>query len=137
MNDVGVVEKLLAEFGGDAKNGIIINGHMPVKKGSSPIHAKGRLLVIDGGFAKAYQKTTGIAGYTLVQNSNGFLLSSHQPFTSKEQAIEEELDIVTTPVQKEPVENRIRNRDTDEGKLRQTEIENLKLLLAAYKAGII
>ena len=137
MNDVGVVEKLLAEFGGDAENGIIINGHMPVKKGSSPIHAGGRLLVIDGGFAKAYQKTTGIAGYTLVQNSNGFLLSSHQPFTSKEQAIEEELDIVTTPVQKEPVENRIRNRDTDEGKIRQAEIENFKLLLAAYKAGLI
>ena len=132
-----IVEKLLAEFGADVEKGIIINGHMPVKKGSSPIHAKGRLLVIDGGFAKAYQKTTGIAGYTLVQNSNGFLLSSHQPFTSKEQAIEEELDIVTTPVQKEPVENRIRNRDTDEGKVRQVEIENLKLLLQAYREGLI
>ncbi len=137
MNDEGIVKMLLSEFGADVEKGIIINGHMPVKKGSSPIHAGGRLIVIDGGFAKAYQKTTGIAGYTLVQNSNGFLLSSHQPFTSKEQAIEEEMDIITTPVQKEAVENRIRNRDTDEGKVRQTEIENLKLLLAAYKAGLI
>ena len=137
MNRVDIVEKLLKEFGCDEKNGIIINGHMPVKKGSSPLHADGRLIVIDGGFAKAYQKTTGIAGYTLVQNSNGFLLSSHQPFTSKEKAVAEELDIITTPVSEEPVANRIRNKDTDEGKIRAKEIENLKLLLAAYRAGLI
>ena len=137
MNNVDVVEKLLKEFGCDEKNGIIINGHMPVKKGSSPLHAGGRLIVIDGGFAKAYQKTTGIAGYTLVQNSNGFLLSSHKPFTTKERAVAEELDIETTPVSEEPVANRIRNKDTDEGKQRAKEIENLKLLLAAYRAGLI
>ena len=137
MNDVKIVKKLLKEFGADTKKGIIINGHMPVKKGSSPIHARGRLVVIDGGFAKAYQKTTGIAGYTLVQNSNGFLLSSHQPFTTKEEAIREEFDIITTPVQKGAAGDRIRNRDTDEGKIRQAEIENLKLLRQAYKAGLI
>ena len=137
MNRVDIVEKILEEFGADKENGIIINGHMPVKKGSSPMHADGRLLVIDGGFARAYQKTTGIAGYSLVQNSNGFLLSSHQPFTTKERAVAEELDIVTTPVKKEPVAYRIRNKDTDEGRARQVDIDNLKLLLAAYKAGLI
>ena len=137
MDKVEIVEKVLREFGGDEKNGIIINGHMPVKKGSSPVHADGRLIVIDGGFAKAYQKTTGIAGYTLVQNSNGFLLSSHQPFTSRERAVAEEFDIATTPVKQEPVANRIRNKDTDEGRVRAKEIENLKLLLEAYRAGLI
>ena len=137
MDDPKIVEKILREFGCDEKNGIIINGHMPVKKGSSPVHADGRLIVIDGGFAKAYQKTTGIAGYTLVQNSNGFLLSSHQPFTSKERAVAEEFDIVTTPVKQEAVANRIRNKDTDEGRVRAREIENLKLLLEAYRAGLI
>ena len=137
MEDPKIVEKILREFGCDEKNGIIINGHMPVKKGSSPVHADGRLIVIDGGFAKAYQKTTGIAGYTLVQNSNGFLLSSHQPFTSKERAVAEEFDIVTTPVKQEAVANRIRNKDTDEGRVRAREIENLKLLLEAYRAGLI
>ena len=134
---VDIVEKLLKEFGGDEKNGIVINGHVPVKKGSSPVHAGGRLIVIDGGFARAYQKTTGIAGYTLVQNSNGFLLSAHDAFTTKERAVAEELDIKTIPVQEEPVKNRIRNKDTDAGRERQAEIENLKLLLAAYKAGLI
>ncbi|MBO4861522.1 MAG: fructose-1,6-bisphosphatase [Firmicutes bacterium] len=134
---VDVVEKLLKEFGGDPENGIVINGHVPVKKGSSPIHAGGRLIVIDGGFAKAYQKTTGIAGYTLVQNSNGFLLSAHDAFTTKERAVAEELDIKTIPVQKEPVKNRIRNKDTDAGRARAVEIDNLKLLLEAYKAGLI
>ena len=136
-DNVDVVKKLLREFGGDEENGIVINGHVPVKKGSSPVHAGGRLIVIDGGFARAYQKTTGIAGYTLVQNSNGFLLSAHDPFTSRERAIAEELDIRTIPVQEEPVKNRIRNKDTDAGRLRAAEIENLKLLLAAYKAGLI
>ena len=134
---VDVVEKLLKEFGGDPENGIVINGHVPVKKGSSPIHAGGRLIVIDGGFAKAYQKTTGIAGYTLVQNSNGFLLSAHDAFTTKERAVAEELDIKTIPVQEEPVKNRIRNKDTDAGRARAVEIDNLKLLLEAYKAGLI
>ena len=137
MNREDIVEKILAEFGADPEKGIIINGHVPVKKGSSPIHANGRLIIIDGGFARAYQKTTGIAGYTLVQNSNGFLLSAHDAFTTRERAIEEELDIQTIPVQEEPVANRIRNRDTDEGKLRQADIENLKQLLAAYRAGLI
>ena len=136
-DNVEIVEKILEEFGADKENGIIINGHMPVKKGSSPLHAGGRLVVIDGGFARAYQKTTGIAGYTLVQNSNGFLLSAHQPFTTKERAVTEELDIETSPVKKEPAANRIRNKDTDEGRIRQREIENLKLLLEAYKAGLI
>ena len=110
---------------------------VPLFCASGRRHAGGRLIVIDGGFARAYQKTTGIAGYTLVQNSNGFLLSAHDAFTTRERAIAEELDIKTIPVQEEPVKNRIRNKDTDAGRIRENDIENLKLLLAAYKAGLI
>ena len=73
---------------------------MPVKKGTNPIKAKGRALCIDGGLAKAYQKTTGIAGYSLIQNSYGFILSAHEPFESKEKAIRDELDIFATQVAK-------------------------------------
>lgn len=137
LDDVGTVEKLLKEFGGDVKNGCIINGHMPVKKGSNPIKAKGRAFIIDGGFAKAYQKTTGIAGYSLIQNSYGFILTSHEPFESKEKAVREELDIHATQVAKKNIKKRILNKDTDEGRERQVTINLLKKLLECYKTGQI
>ncbi|MDO5331151.1 MAG: fructose-bisphosphatase class III, partial [Bacillota bacterium] len=98
---------------------------------------KGRALVIDGGFAKAYQKTTGIAGYSLIQNSYGFILSSHNPFESKDAAIRDELDIHSTQVAKKNISKRILNKDTDEGKERQVEIELLKKLLECYRSGEI
>lgn len=138
LNDkVKIIEKILKEFSADVKNGCIINGHMPVKKGVNPIKAKGRAIVIDGGFAKAYQKTTGIAGYSLIQNSYGFILTSHEPFESKEKAILEEMDIHSTQVAKKNISKRILNKDTDEGKERQITIDLLKKLLACYRSGQI
>ncbi len=137
MDDVKTVEKILAEFGADVQEGSIINGHMPVKKGTNPLHAGGRAMIIDGGFAKPYQKTTGIAGYSLVQNSYGFILTAHDPFESKEKAIAEEQDIHSTQVAKKDISERILNMDTDDGKKRSETIETLKMLVEAYKAGII
>lgn len=137
IDDTKIVEKILKEFSADVKNGCIINGHIPVKKGLNPIKAKGRVLVIDGGFAKAYQKTTGIAGYSLIQNSYGFILSSNEPFESKEKAIREEQDIHSTQVARKNIKKRILNKDTDEGKERQVTIELLKKLLECYRSGEI
>ena len=137
MEDPAVVEMILAELGGDSENGVIINGHVPVKKGRNPVHAGGRAFIIDGGFAKAYQKTTGIAGYSLVQNSWGFILSAHEPFVSKQMAVEEELDILSTQVAKEDVSKRMYNKDTDDGRVLQKQIDDLQLLLEAYREGII
>ncbi|MBQ3578783.1 MAG: fructose-bisphosphatase class III, partial [Firmicutes bacterium] len=91
----------------------------------------------DGGFAKAYQKTTGIAGYSLVQNSYGFILSAHEPFESKEKAVIEELDIHSSQVAREQVTKRMLNKDTDEGKEIQEQIDCLKMLLEAYREGLI
>ncbi len=137
MDKVEIVEYILEEFGLDRKTGHIINGHMPVKAGSNPVHAGGRAFVIDGGFAKAYQKTTGIAGYSLIFNSQGFLLAAHEPFVSKEKAIEDEVDIHSTTVAKEGIVDRMYNRDTDNGIEMRKMIDDLKMLLAAYRDGAI
>ncbi|MCF0151513.1 MAG: fructose-1,6-bisphosphatase [Firmicutes bacterium] len=137
IDDEEKVEMILAEFGANVESGCIINGHIPVKKGSKAVHANGRCIVIDGGFAKPYQKTTGIAGYCLVQNSYGFILSANEPFESKEQAILKELDIHSTSVATESSSKRILNRDTDQGKEIAERIEALKNLLVAYREGII
>ena len=111
---------------------------MPVKAGSNPVHADGRAFVIDGGFSKAYQKTTGIAGYSLIFNSRGFDLAAHEPFVSREKAIEEEIDIRSTTVAKEGmVGGRLYNRDTDEGLEMRKMIDDLRQLLDAYRNGMI
>ena len=130
---------ILKEFGLDPETGHIINGHVPVqvKKGESPIKAGGKLLVIDGGFAKAYQKITGIAGYSLIFNSYGLLLASHAPFESKQQAIEEAGTIQTQTKILERNQVRIRVKDTDEGWEIQQKIDNLQELLGAYRTGLI
>ena len=132
-------QRILREFGADAENGHIINGHVPVKvmKGESPIKAGGRLIVIDGGFSKAYQGETGIAGYTLVSNSRGMLLAAHQPFESTQKAISEEVDIDTETeiIHTYPFRRRI--RDTDRGSAIQEEINELQELLQAYRDGLI
>lgn len=131
--------KILEEFGLDPDHGIIINGHVPVKvtKGERPIKAGGRLMVIDGGFSRAYQKQTGIAGYTLISNSRGMLLAAHQPFESKQAAVSEEFDIdsETEIVHTHPF--RLRVRDTDRGREIQEKIDALTALLHAYREGII
>ncbi len=131
--------KILKEFGLDPKTARIINGHVPVqvKKGESPVKANGRLIVIDGGFSKAYQDKTGIAGYTLIHNSYGFLLASHAPFESTQKAIEQELDIHSKTEILEANYHRIRVRDTDEGCRIQAKIHQLEALLAAYREGLL
>ncbi|EKQ57513.1 MULTISPECIES: fructose-bisphosphatase class III [unclassified Clostridium] len=130
---------IFQEFGLDPKVSHIINGHVPVKikKGESPIKANGKLIVIDGGFSRAYQAETGIAGYTLIYNSYGLLLVSHEPFESTQKAIEEEKDILSTTVVLEQEVERKRVGDTDIGEELKLQIRDLELLLDAYRKGII
>ena len=135
-----VCNKILCEFGIDPNNfSHIINGHVPVKikKGESPIKSNGKLLVIDGGLSKAYQKVTGLAGYTLLFNSHGLLLSAHDAFESIESAIKEEKDIHSTLDVVELAPNRLLVEDTDAGKSLSKKITDLKALVDAYLKGKI
>lgn len=134
-----VVESILEEFGLDKNTGHIVNGHVPVvmKKGESPIKCGGKLLIIDGGFAKAYHAKTGIAGYTLVHNSWMLRLVSHEEFESKEAAIVNESDIFSASIEVENYHVRKRVADTDEGKEIQKQIAELERLLYAYQEGLI
>lgn len=137
-NEEETCQKILAEFDLDS-SGHIINGHTPVKegKGESPIKANGKMLVIDGGFSPAYQKTTGLAGYTLLYNSFGLQLVSHQPFTSTEDAITQETDILSTRQVIETETERKLVRNTDIGKELLQQVDELKCLLSAYRQGLI
>jgi fructose-1,6-bisphosphatase-3 len=130
---------ILHEFGLYSERSHIINGHTPVnvKKGESPIRADGKLYVIDGGFCKAYQKATGIAGYTLIFNSHGMKLKTHQPFTSLKKALEENVDIHSDTEIVEEEEERIMVADTDDGVIIRERIKDLKALLKAYRSGLI
>lgn len=132
--------KILEEFGIDSKEfSHIINGHVPVKikKGESPVKANGKLLVIDGGLSRAYQEQTGIAGYTLLFNSHGLLLSAHDSFESIESAIKEEKDIHSTLDILENSRYRLLVGDTDAGKRNMKKINDLHALVAAYRSGIV
>ena len=131
--------KILKEFGLEGSNSHIINGHIPVKEkdGESPIRANGKLLVIDGGFAKSYRSQTGRAGYTLTYNSYGLILAANEPFDSKADAIREEIDIKYDIMVNEKETERKSVADTDIGKQLQEEIDDLKLLLQAYREGKI
>lgn len=131
--------KILHEFGLDGAMSHIINGHTPVKvaKGESPLKADNRLIVIDGGFCRAYQKTTGIAGYTLIYNSHGLRLKAHQPFESIAKALEENKDIESSSNFFEMEAERVMVKDTDNGKVILDTIHDLELLLAAYRQGLI
>ncbi len=137
--DQKVIEEILKEFGLDPKTGHVVNGHVPVKvsRGEKPLKAGGKLIVIDGGFSKAYQSKTGIAGYTLIYNSYGLLLASHEPFESIQKAIREEQDIRSETRVVEKKLNRNRVVDTDDGIMIQKKIQNLKSLLEAYRTGLI
>ena len=139
INNVETCNKVLEDFESDIEEGHIINGHIPVKAkdGESPIKAEGKLIVIDGGFAKSYQETTGTAGYTLTYNSHGLVLSANEPFLSKVKAIEEGSDIRSQIILKENIAKRKRVADTDIGNKLKEEILDLKKLLNAYKEGII
>lgn len=134
-----VVDEMLREFGLDPQNGHIINGHVPVHQGDgeSPVKCDGKVIVIDGGFCKAYQKVTGIAGYTLIYNSYGLILTAHEPFASTEKAVSEEKDIVSNRVAVHYTFNRRLVGDTDNGKALKERIEELMHLLDAYRKGII
>lgn len=138
-DDEKVVTSIIEEFNLDPDTSHIINGHIPVKtkKGENPIKANGKLLVIDGGFCRAYQPETGIAGYTLIYNSYGLLLSSHEPFESTRKAIEEEKDILSSTVILEHVASRKRVADTDIGKDLKRQIKDIEMLLIAYRKGLI
>lgn len=133
-----VCDTLLGEFGIEKDKGHIICGHIPVKfkSGESPIKANGKLLIIDGGLSKSYQKTTGIAGYTLIYNSYGLMLAEHEPFNSRIDAIVKETDLHSSKVVVEKVDRK-RIKDTDIGIKLQDEIEDLYKLLKCYKLGII
>ena len=134
-----ICDSILDTFGVKGNNRHIINGHVPVhaSQGENPIKADGRLMVIDGGFAKAYHNTTGIAGYTLVYHSRGFLLIQHEPFTSTRQAIINETDIKSSTQIEVMTGKRVRVRDTDKGEILQRQIKELRELLYAYQHGII
>ena len=134
-----VVDGMLREFGLDPETGHIINGHVPVHQGDgeSPVKCNGKVIVIDGGFCKAYQKVTGIAGYTLIYNSYGLVLTAHEPFTSKEDAVSKESDIVSNRVSVHYTSKRRLVGDTDTGKALKERIGELMQLLDAYRKGII
>ena len=134
-----VADRILEEFGLSGNEAHIINGHIPVlvKEGQSPMHCNGKVLIIDGGFSKAYQEKTGIAGYTLIYNSYGLSLAEHEPFESIEKAIEEGNDVVSHKTLVQRVNKRKRVADTDIGKRLKEEIKDLEALLKAYREGII
>ena len=134
-----VCDMILDEFGVTGEHRHIINGHVPVRinQGETPIRANGKLMVIDGGFAKAYHNQTGIAGYTLVFHSRGLQLVQHEPFTSAEEAIKNCTDIVSTTQLVELSQHRMRVRDTDKGRELLSQIRELTELLYAYRHGII
>ena len=134
-----VVNRILQEFGLDESHSHVVNGHVPVerKKGESPIRCGGKLLVIDGGFSKAYQDKTGIAGYTLVVNSHGMLLVAHEPFESTESAIIHESDIFSDSFILETTAMRQKISDTETGAELKERIYQLEELLQAYRDGIL
>ena len=132
-------DKILKEFGLPVQGAHIINGHIPVivKKGESPVKCGGKLLVIDGGFSKAYQQKTGIAGYTLIYNSYGLVLAAHEPFTSMEDTVLNETCIHSHIVMEQNVVKRKTVNDTDTGKVLRENIEELEELLEAYRSGML
>ncbi len=138
-DDEKICEHIMDAFGVTGPNRHIINGHVPVKVGAgeNPIKAGGKLMVIDGGFAQAYHKQTGIAGYTLVYHSRGFQLVQHEPFTSTEDAILRGTDIKSTTQIVEMSAHRMLVADTDKGVELRKQIDDLMELLYAYRHGII
>ena len=137
LEDPRVVTGILKEFGLEGEESHIINGHVPVrlKDGESPVKCGGKVLVIDGGFSKAYQKETGIAGYTLIYNSYGLILAAHEPFESTESAIEKETDIHSDSIVVKKTLQRKKVGDTDIGTELKEQIRDLEELLSAYRSG--
>ena len=139
LENESVIRRILEEFGLNGRESHIVNGHVPVeqKRGESPLKCGGRLLVIDGGFSKAFRSRTGIAGYTLVSNSRGMRLVSHEQFESTEAAIRKESDILSDTLDVEIFPVRKRVADTDNGSKIKEMIGDLEKLLGAYRDGTI
>ena len=137
--DPEVCRMLLKEFGLEGSHCHIINGHVPVKvkKGESPIKGGGKLIVIDGGFSKAYQPTSGIAGYTLTFGSRYMRIVAHQPFAGKQYAVQSNADIDNESHIFERMEKRLRVADTDEGQMLLERVSELMDLLDAYRSGAV
>ena len=134
-----IVDKIFKEFGLEEGEPHIVNGHVPVivKKGESPIKCGGKLLVIDGGFSKAYQEQTGNAGYTLIYNSYGLVLAAHPPFETMEKAVLDEISISSEIVMKHSLGKRKKVADTDTGKELKARVADLEELLKAYRNGLL
>jgi fructose-1,6-bisphosphatase III len=132
-----ICNMILHEFNLYSDRSHIINGHTPVRtsRGEHPVRANGRLMVIDGGFCKSYHKTTGIARYTLIFNSHGIRIKSHQPFQSVYAALTENKDIESRSELVETERERLMVRNTDTGKKILEDIKGLKMLLQAYREG--
>ena len=139
IEDEQVVDEILKEFGLDPQHAHIVNGHVPVKRkdGENPVKGGGKVLVIDGGFSRAYQKETGIAGYTLIYNSYGMRLVALEPFESTEAAIKKEMDIHSETTIVTTVKDRCLVGDTDTGRDLREQIADLEQLLEAYRNGEI
>ena len=137
-NEEAACRRILAEFGLPGTNHIV-NGHVPVreKSGESSIKGGGRLVVIDGGFCRAYHDKTGIAGYTLVYSSRTMSLRTHQPFESAEKAVNENIDIISQKNILETENHRILVEETDEGEALRERVHDLKQLVKAYQLGWI
>lgn len=137
--DPSVAEMILAEFSLGGEGSHIINGHIPVRSihGEDPVKAGGKVIVIDGGFCRAYQETTGIAGYTLIYNAEGIRISAHEKFAGVENAIKNNVDIISDTVVFEHASDILRVRDTDAGKRISEKIKDLESLLYEYEAGTI
>ena len=139
LDNEDVMAGIFENFGMDLKTSRIVCGHVPVKvkDGEDPVKCNGRVLTIDGGFSRAYQKTTGIAGYTLISNSYGFVLATHEPLESVQAAVAQEVDIHSSRRVVERVESRTLVADTDNGSELKEQIADLEKLLEAYRSGLI
>lgn len=139
LDDERVMGGIFEDFGMDPETSRIVCGHVPVKvkDGEDPVKCGGRVLTIDGGFSKAYQPTTGIAGYTLISNSYGFVLAAHEPLESMRAAVVNELDIHSSRKVVELVDKRTLVADTDNGAVLKQQIADLEELLEAYRNGIV
>ena len=136
-DDEKIAIKILQEFGLSEIGSHIINGHLPVHKGENPMKANGRILVIDGGFCKAYHGSTGIGGYTLIYNADGMRLQAHEPFFDRADAIKNNADIVSQTIIFESKSDKMRIRETDKGSAIRERIADLMLLLQEYDDGRI
>lgn len=138
-NSESKCREILSEFGLSEETSCIVNGHTPIRvtHGESPLKAGGKLVVIDGGFCRAYQKTTGIAGYTLISNSHGMRLMSHQPFTSLQDAQETGRDIHSQSYEFSTFAKRKYVMDTDHGRMLNERMHDLMRLLEACRSGMI